>query len=200
MSMEEQIAALVTAVNDNRASTDAKIDALQASMETWKPVILDLQGQVEHLRVLVDKLSTPTAPSPSAAEGSKVVTDPAGSSSCADDEHHGPHGHRQIVTIGGSQPVLTRPGLPPPVTGATSNPNLSLCILSWAMRVRAEHHAVGCFLRWISLRLMARILCIGALVVRNTLMCLVFNLRCGFALRLCTSLTTQHVGFRFKSP
>ena len=70
MTLEEQLAALVTAVNEGRAATDAKLSTLQTAVDNWKPVVMDLQAQVEALQIRVDRFapyfegsssSTPTA-------------------------------------------------------------------------------------------------------------------------------------------
>jgi hypothetical protein len=58
MTLEEQIAALTTSVNEGRAAAQAKFNALQASFDNWKPVVADLQVQVEALRIKVDRCAT----------------------------------------------------------------------------------------------------------------------------------------------
>jgi hypothetical protein len=126
MTMEEQIAALTAAVKESRTATDAKFDALQASFDNWKPVVTDLQSQVEALRIKVDRViplidgsssSTPhaTATAPREAEAEQGVRATAVNFGGGTSGYSGPDGHRLQHDTGGS--VLGLANTTPPITG-----------------------------------------------------------------------------------
>ena len=55
--MEEQIAALAKAVHDGRAANDARLDAIQQSLELWRPAVTNLQQQLDELRTQVGRIA-----------------------------------------------------------------------------------------------------------------------------------------------
>lgn len=122
MTMEEQIAALTAVVKEGQAASAAKFDALQASFDNWKPVVTDLQDQVETLRNRIDRFapyfegSTSSPPAADLNTGGRAASHIFGVRS---DNTSGPEGHRQQLTTGGNILGVT-PGVVPPVTGATA--------------------------------------------------------------------------------
>ena len=100
--MEEKIAALAKVVHDGRLANEARLDAIQQSLELWRPSVTHLQQQVDEVRTQVGHialhpaLAAPPDPIP---EGDAVVR-PASAPDTA--EHHRPLGHGEIDITGGS--------------------------------------------------------------------------------------------------
>jgi hypothetical protein len=132
MTLEEQIAALTASVNEGRAAAEAKFDALQASFDNWKPVVSDLQTQVEALRVRVDRFasyfegSTSTSPidETNANRGGRAPSAP-GQDGILGAPPSGPVGHRQQPESGGNSLGMNFLTFPP-VTGANLLPRSEL--------------------------------------------------------------------------
>ena len=140
MTLEEQLAALVTAVNEGRAATDAKLSTLQTAVDSWKPVVTDLQAQVEALQIRVDRFAPyfegSSSSTPTATPGVDPDTERGGRSSSRRDDDDildkpsGPYGHRQQPNTGGdvlgvqlrALPLVTGANLPPQTVLALPDP------------------------------------------------------------------------------
>lgn len=48
--MEEQITALAKAISDGRTANDARLDAIQQSLEMWQPMVTNLQQKLDEWR------------------------------------------------------------------------------------------------------------------------------------------------------
>lgn len=98
--MEDQIAAPVKTVNDGRVSNDARLEAIQLSIEMWGPAVTNLHQQLDELCTHVGRIVLhPTLASAPATPEDAVVrprpTDPVD-----DARHHGPDGHGAIIDTG----------------------------------------------------------------------------------------------------
>jgi hypothetical protein len=147
MTLEEQIAALTASVNEGRAAINAKFDALQASFDNWKPVVADLQGQVEALRVRIERYAPYFEGSAASTPTAEADVDPGGRAAprptdgVAFGNVSEPSGHRQQHDIGRS--VLgPAPGTIPPVTGVNllTRPGVTNFDLTDGRDHRASHH------------------------------------------------------------
>ncbi|XBJ10063.1 hypothetical protein VPH35_015013 [Triticum aestivum] len=115
--MEEQIAALAKAVNDSRIANDARLDAIQQSLELWRPAVTNLQ-QLDALRTQVGRIALhPALASPPATQEGAVVR-PAGVNSVDIPRHHGPSGHGEVIDSGVSAHGVVTTLTPPPGKGA----------------------------------------------------------------------------------
>ncbi|XP_037478419.1 CBS domain-containing protein CBSCBSPB3-like isoform X7 [Triticum dicoccoides] len=119
--MEEQIAALVKSVNEGRAANDARLEAIQTSLELWRPAVTNLQHQLDELRTQVGRIALhPALADPVGQEGDPAA-DPMARSPAAPmtpgGTHHGPEGHGNIIDSGGSAHGVVTTLAPPPVKG-----------------------------------------------------------------------------------
>ena len=118
--MEEQIAALAKVVNDSRIANDARLDAIQTSLELWRPAVTNLQHQLDELRTQVGRIAlhpSLAAPPDPILEEDAVVRPTSTASRSVDRGDHGPDGHGEIDTTGGTTHGVVTTQLPPPVKG-----------------------------------------------------------------------------------
>ena len=97
-----QLAALAKAVMDGRIATEARLDAIQTSLELWRPAVSHIQKQVDDLHGQVGRIALHPAleaPSDPVPESDTVVW-PASSTSHDGSKHHGPRGHGEIDDTG----------------------------------------------------------------------------------------------------
>ena len=80
-AMEEQNAALAKAVNDGRAANDARLDAIQQSLEMWRPAVTNLQQQLDELRTQVGRIALHPALASSPATQEDAVVRPIATNS-----------------------------------------------------------------------------------------------------------------------
>jgi hypothetical protein len=100
-AMEEQLAALIQSVNEGRAANDAKLEAIQQSLELWHPAVTNLQQQNDDLRTQVGRIALHLAlADPVLAAGEQVVRPPPASPTI-DPGHHEPSGQCAIDNSGG---------------------------------------------------------------------------------------------------
>lgn len=128
--MEEQIAALVKSVNEGRPANDARLEAIQTSLELWRPAVTNLQHQLDELRTQVGRIALhPALADPVGQEGDPAA-DPMARSPAAPmtpgGTHHGPEGHGNIIDSGGSAHGVVTTLAPPPVKGASLMPSLEI--------------------------------------------------------------------------
>lgn len=123
--MEEQLAALLQSVQEGRAANDAKLEAIQQSLELWRPVVLNLQGQLDELRTQVGRIAIhPALADPAPPTVVQQVPPPP---SAVESGHHGPSGHGGIDNSGGLVHGVVTTLAPPPVKGAfPHSPSLDL--------------------------------------------------------------------------
>ncbi|XP_044327185.1 uncharacterized protein [Triticum aestivum] len=113
--MEEQLAALLQSVQEGRAANDAKLEAIQQSLELWRPVVLNLQGQLDELRTQVGRIAIhPALADPAPPTVVQQVPPPP---SAVESGHHGPSGHGGIDNSGGLVHGVVTTLAPPPVKG-----------------------------------------------------------------------------------
>ncbi|XBJ24315.1 hypothetical protein VPH35_002226 [Triticum aestivum] len=111
--MEEQLAALLQSVQEGRAANDAKLEAIQQSLELWRPVVLNLQGQLDELRTQVGRIAIhPALADPAPPTVVQQVPPPP---SAVESGHHGPSGHGGIDNSGGLVHGVVTTLAPPPV-------------------------------------------------------------------------------------
>ena len=55
--METQLADLIRSVNEGRAANDARLEAIQASLELWRPAVSNLQRELDELRTQVGRIA-----------------------------------------------------------------------------------------------------------------------------------------------
>jgi hypothetical protein len=194
MTLEEQIAALTASVNEGRAATESKFNALQASFDNWKPVVAYLQGQVEALRIRIDRYapyfegsstSTPMTEA-EANQGGRTVMRPT--DGVVFSVPSGPSGHHLQHNTGGSVlgPI---PGTVPPFTGANILPRSDRGVHdSYEGRDhRNSHH------NWA----LPKLLSSGKQSVKSILQCMGCRLSCGYGWLRCISPATPLDGCKF---
>ena len=119
--MEDQIAALAKAISDGRTANDARLDAIQQSLEMWRPAVTNLQQQLDELRTQVGQIALhPALASPPATQEDAVVR-PAATQHVDDPGHHGPSGHGEVIDSGGMAHGVVTTLAPPPGKGAFSD-------------------------------------------------------------------------------
>ncbi|XP_073354821.1 uncharacterized protein [Aegilops tauschii subsp. strangulata] len=124
--MEEQIAALAKAVHDGRAANDARLDAIQQSLELWRPSVTNLQQQLDELRTQVGRIALHPMLTASSTSPEDAVVQPVSSPPTDDPGHHGSSGHSRNVDSGGSAHGVVTTLVPPPVTGEPLRPPFPL--------------------------------------------------------------------------
>ncbi|XBH72107.1 hypothetical protein VPH35_099480 [Triticum aestivum] len=137
--MEEQLAALIQSVNEGRAASDAKLEAIQQSIKLWRPAVSNPQHQLDELRSQVGKIALhPALADPDTTAASSSAARRAAPQPSAGIGHHGPAGHGEIHDSGGSVHGVVTTLEPPPVTGAFHSPVASTS-RELALGAVAEH-------------------------------------------------------------
>ena len=96
-AMEEQLAALLQSVNDGRTTNDAQFEAIHASLELWRPVVANLQHQVDELRTQMGRIALHPALADPVPD---LVVIAASPSTSGEHGHHGPSGHDAFYNSG----------------------------------------------------------------------------------------------------
>jgi len=139
-AMEEQLAALLKSVKEGRDANEAKLEAIQTSLELWCPAVVHIQHQVDELRSQVGRIALHLALADSRApdpEGVVVHTASDPSSSLG---HHGPRGHGESIDSGGSAHGVVTTLTPPPVKGASPPSSLEISSMGLQQRRTGEFH------------------------------------------------------------
>lgn len=203
-AIDDQITALAKAVNDGRVANDARLDAIQQSLEMWRPAVTNLQQQLDELRTQVGRIPLHPALATSSAKPEDAVVRPASSPPPGEPGHHGPSGHGEIVDSGGSAHGVVTTLAPPPVKGAYSPDPLAISPFLtqiWAEKWITDLHSlripIGLCLGLISPNSMERTPNFGSLDVRSISMCTGCRRISGSALLLSISPATQRAGCKF---
>nr|ADX31265.1 unknown [Triticum aestivum] len=122
--MEEQLAALAKAVNDGRTADEARLEAIQTSLELWRPAVTNLQQQLNELQSQVGRIALHPALADPQQPPVEQVVHGAPTESAGDFEHHGPSGHGEIDKTGGRAHGVVTTLAPPPVKGAYSSQSI----------------------------------------------------------------------------
>ena len=120
--METQLTVLIRSVNEGRAANDTRLEAIQASLELWRPAVSNLQRELDELRTQVRRIALHPALVTQGETVEEVVVPPAPSPPPTGPENHGPSGHGEILNSGGGAHGVVNTLQPPPVKGTYQSP------------------------------------------------------------------------------